>query len=162
MDEIKTLSGEFSSGSSSGDFNSGGSTGFEGWLLKFGNREFPMEHIAEEGYNCTPNQRQEVEAWQDNHGNLHRDTASHYRSKIEITTMDDLTLEEVQEVQSVLNSSIINKKERKGKVTYWNNEENAYKEGLFYIPDIQFKIKRVDKEKKKLYHSSLRIALIEY
>lgn len=81
-DLTKTLNDGFSSGSSSG---------FEGWLLKFGSREFPMECIAEEGYSCTPNQRQEVEAWQDNRGNLHRDTASHYRTKIEITTMDELT-----------------------------------------------------------------------
>ncbi len=153
MTELKKTSSNFSSGSS---------TGFDGWLIKFGTREFPLEHIAEEGYDCTPNQRQESNAWQDTAGNLHRDTASHYRTKIEITTMDELTLEELQEIQSVMNSSILDKRERKGKVTYWNNEENAYKEGIFYIPDIQFKIKRVDKVKKKLYHSSLRIALIEY
>lgn len=48
-DLTKTLNDEFSSGSSSGNFSSGGSTGFEGWLLKFGSREFPMECIAEEG-----------------------------------------------------------------------------------------------------------------
>lgn len=136
--------------------------GFEGWLLKFGDREFPLEHITEEGYSCTPNQRQEASVWQDTGGHLHRDTASHYRSKIEITTMDDLTLEEVQEIQSVMNSSIIDKKERKGKVRYWNDEENAYKDGEFYIPDTQFKIKKVDPDRKKLYYSSLRIALIEY
>ena len=94
-DLTKTLNDGFSSGSSSG---------FEGWLLKFGSREFPMECIAEEGYSCTPNQRQEVEAWQDNRGNLHRDTASHYRTKIEITTMDELTREDIQNIQSDIKS----------------------------------------------------------
>lgn len=161
-DLTKTLNDEFSSGSSSGNFSSGGSTGFEGWLLKFGSREFPMECIAEEGYSCTPNQRQEVEAWQDNHGNLHRDTASHYRTKIEITTMDELTREDIQNIQSVMNSSVVNKQERKCKIAYWNDEDGAYKDATVYIPDTQFKIKRVDRKKKIIYYSSIRIALIEY
>ena len=125
-DLTKTLNDGFSSGSSSG---------FEGWLLKFGSREFPMECIAEEGYSCTPNQRQEVEAWQDNRGNLHRDTASHYRTKIEITTMDELTREDIQNIQSVMNSSVVNKQERKCKITYWNDEDGAYKDATVYIPD---------------------------
>lgn len=152
-DLTKTLNDGFSSGSSSG---------FEGWLLKFGSREFPMECIAEDGYSCTPNQRQEVEAWQDNRGNLHRDTASHYRTKIEITTMDELTREDIQNIQSVMNSSVVNKQERKCKITYWNDEDGAYKDATVYIPDTQFKIKRVDRKKKIIYYSSIRIALIEY
>lgn len=153
MNLTKTLSDDFSDSSS---------TGFEGWLLKFGTREFPMEYIAEEGYSSTPNQRQESSAWQDTGGNLHRDTASHYRTKIEITTMDELTIEAMQEIQSVMNSSIIDKKERKAKITYWNDEEGKYKPATIYVPDIQFKIKRVDREKKIIYYSSTRIALIEY
>ena len=98
----------------------------------------------------------------DTAGNLHRDTASHYRTKIEITTMDELTREDIQNIQSVMNSSVVNKQERKCKITYWNDDYGAYKDATVYIPDTQFKIKRVDRKKKIIYYSSIRIALIEY
>ena len=137
------------------------SSGFEGWLLKFGDIEFPMEYIAESGYSSTPNQRQETKAWQDNTGTLHRNTASHYRTKIEIETTE-ITAEQKQEIQAVLNSSMIDKRQRKGQITYWNDEDNEYKQAIVYIPDVQFKIKKVDREEKKIYYNSIRIALIEY
>ena len=76
--------------------------------------------------------------------------------------MDELTIEAMQEIQSVMNSSIVDKKERKAKITYWNDEEGKYKPATVYVPDIQFKIKRVDREKKIIYYSPTRIALIEY
>ena len=153
----------FSSGSS-GDFSSGSSedTGFEGWLLKFGTKEFPMEYVDEEGYTCTPNQRQETKAWQDNNGNLKRNTASHQRTKIEITTMEGLTTSQVQSITRVMKSSIIDKQQRKYKITYWNDEDGAYKDAIVYVPDIPFKYKMLDKEKNTSIYKSFRIALIEY
>ena len=62
--------------------------------------------------------------------------------------MDELTREDIQNIQSVMNSSVVNKQERKCKIAYWNDEDGAYKDATVYIPDTQFKIKRVDRKKE--------------
>lgn len=121
-----------------------------------------MEYIIKGGYSSTPNQRQESNAWQDTNGNLHRDTASHYRTKIEFKTVEGITLSEKQEIQGIMSSAITDKKQRKGTVTYWNEEENAYKQATVYIPDITFEVDEVDEKRKTIYYKSIRIALIEY
>ena len=136
--------------------------GFEGWLLKFGSQEFPLDLIKQESWKSTPNQRQETEAWQDINGKLYRETASHFRTKIEFETVDDLTLEEKSKIQEVINSSVIDAKQRKANITYWNDETNSYTKAVVYVPDIDFTIKEIDVESKNIYYNSIRIALIEY
>lgn len=135
---------------------------FEGWLLKFGTQEFPLRLIAEETWQSTPNQRLELSAESDNTGKLHRDTAPHTRTKIEFETVDDLTLDEKIEIQTVMNSSVTSTQERKATITYWNDENNSYTEATVYVPDITFKINRIDKDEKQIYYNKIRIALIEY
>lgn len=135
---------------------------FEGWLLKFGSQEFPMGLINHESWKSTPNQRQEIKAWQDNTGRLHRDTVSHTRTKIEFETVEDMTLNEKMRIQSVINSSMTDTRQRKADITYWNDETNAYTTATVYVPDIMFQISEVDRQRKQIYYKKIRIALIEY
>lgn len=135
---------------------------FQGWLLKFGTQEFPHEFIKRATWKSTPNQRLENDPWTDMKGYLHRDTLPHYRTKIEFETVDDLTLEEKIKIQNVMNSSIINKQERKANITYWNDETNTYTNAKVYVPDIDFTINEIDKKRGMVFYSSIRIALIEY
>lgn len=121
-----------------------------------------MKYIIKGGYSSTPNQRQEAKAWQDLKGNLHRDTAPHYRTKIEFKTVNGITLSEKQEIQGIMNSAITDKRQRKGTVIYWNEEDNEYKQATVYIPDITFEVDEVDEQRKNIYYNSIRIALIEY
>ena len=76
--------------------------------------------------------------------------------------LDDITLSEKMRIQEVMNSSITNTLQRKGEITYWNDETNTYETACVYIPDTQFTIKEIDKEKKEIYYEKIRIALIEY
>ena len=86
----------------------------------------------------------------------------HKRTKIEFETVDNLTLEEKIQCQNIINSAIINKAERKGKITYWNDETNAYEDAKVYIPDIDFTVNEIDKKRNMIFYASIRIALIEY
>ncbi len=61
-----------------------------------------------------------------------------------------------------MNSSIINKQERKANITYWNDETNTYTNAKVYVPDIDFTINEIDKKRGMVFYSSIRIALIEY
>ncbi|MDO4272712.1 MAG: hypothetical protein Q4D16_03510 [Eubacteriales bacterium] len=135
---------------------------FEGWLLKFGNQEFPLELIDHESWKSTPNQRQEIKAWQDNTGKLHRDTVSHTRTKIEFETVDDLTLAEKMRIQSVITSSMTDTHQRMADIEYWNDETNAYAKTTVYVPDITFQIAEIDEARKNIYYKKIRFGLIEY
>lgn len=87
---------------------------------------------------------------------------NHNRTKIEFETVDDLTLEEKIQCQNIINNAITNKAERKGKITYWNDETNTYEDAEVYIPDIDFTVNEIDKKRNMIFYASIRIALIEY
>lgn len=134
---------------------------FEGWLIKFGARKLPLKFIAQDDYTSTPNQRTEIEAYRDLNNLLHRDTSQNVKTKIEFNT-PPLWLEEKIELQNVISSGLVNKNQRKYNVTYWNDEENIYKTGVFYMPDVDFKVIRVDEEMNNILYNKMRFALIEY
>lgn len=141
------------------DFDSG--TAFQGWLLKFGNEILPNEFISYDDYTSTPNQRTEVEAYRDLNNLLHRDTSPNFKTKIEFNTRP-LWLSEKVRMQKIFSSGLVNKGERKYSITVWDDEENTYKTGLFYMPDVDYKIIDVDEETNNILYNKCRFAIIEY
>lgn len=135
---------------------------FEGWLLKFGDKEFPMEYLALDNCDSTPDQRTELDSYRDGDNLLHRETSPNHKTKLEYNTVDKLTLEEKIIIQETLKAGLLDDVQRKYQVTYWNDETNEYESGEFYVPDIVFRQKKVDREKKTIIYGSIRIAMIEY
>lgn len=141
------------------EFSSG--VDFKGWLLKFGSKVLPNKFLAYDDYTATPNQRTEVEAYRDLNNLLHRDTSPNFKTKIEFNTRP-LWLSEKVEMQSVFASGLVNKGQRKYNVTYWDDEENTYKTGVFYMPDVDYKIINVDEETNNILYNKMRFAIIQY
>lgn len=141
------------------DFITGSS--FEGWLLKYGSKIVPNKYLAYDDYTATPNQRTEVEAYRDLNNLLHRDTSPNFKTKIDFNTRP-LYLAEKIDLQSVFASGLINRAQRKYNVTYWDDEQNTYRTGVFYMPDVDYKIINVDEETKNILYNKMRFALIEY
>lgn len=141
-------------------------TNFKGYLIKsaeVGSLIFPHKYISLESYESTPNQREEVEAYRDDYTrDLTRVTADGMKSKITFSLLDGLTLEQKMEIQDFFNQSMVNEKERKVHITYWDDEKNAYKTSYFYYPDIAYQITRIDKENNTLIYKSIKYTLIEY
>jgi hypothetical protein len=135
-------------------------TGFKGYLLKFGDTILPMRFLKFNSYSCTPYQRTELEAYRDDYTqNLHRVTSEGLKTKIEANT-PPMYLEQKIEFQNYLNYGLEDELQRKYKVTYWNDEVNDYKIGLFYIPDTQFSIYLV--RNNSILYNSFKLTLIEY
>ena len=141
------------------DFIAGSS--FEGWLLKYGSKIVPNKYLAYDDYTATPNQRTEVEAYRDLNNLLHRDTSPNFKTKIDFNTRP-LYLAEKIDLQSTFASGLVNRAQRKYNVTYWDDEQNTYRTGVFYMPDVDYKIINVDKETKNILYNKMRFALIEY
>lgn len=133
---------------------------FEGYLMKAFGTIFPHKYIQISTYQTTPSQRQDLDSYQDSKGNLHRTVVPHDRSKIVFKTMDNLKLAEKQEIQAFFNGAMSNARERKITLTYWNDEDNMYKVGSFYIPDVTYPIKRI--MGNDIVYDSVEYHLIEY
>lgn len=136
---------------------------FEGYLFKAttSGNVFPNEYIAFNTWKTTPNQREEIKAYRDeNTRNLTRITASGKKSVFSFETRDNLTLADKMAIQSFFTSNESDASQRKISLTYWNDEENDYKQGEFYRPNITFQIKRVDGS--DILYMKVKIELIEY
>ena len=136
---------------------------FDGWLLKFGSVTLPNSFLLAGGWEETPNQRTELDAYRDADILLHRETSSNYKSKFKITVRE-LTLSEMEAFREVLNSAVVNETERKLDITYWNTEELDYVHSItnFYLTDTTYKIDTIDELKKNINYESFTMTFIEY
>lgn len=135
---------------------------YNGYLIKVGGASgtiLPMKYIKVDGYNITPNQRMESEAKRAVTGVLHRTTVAHTATKIEFNT-PNMTNIDMDAMMTLFRNNWTSTAERKINLQYYDMETNSYKTGTFYMPDIQFKIDRIDGN--MIYYTETRIAFIEY
>ena len=119
----------------------------------------PNKYISLTSYVSTPNQRQDLDSYQDNLGKLHRNTLEHTRSKLEWNT-PPLFERELLSLQNILNSGIINAKERKLKIIHYCFDTHTYEQGEFYMPDITFTPLLI--RNGEVLMDKVRLAFIEY
>ena len=119
----------------------------------------PNKYISLTSYVSTPNQRQGLDSYQDNLGKLHRNTLDHTRSKLEWNT-PPLFERELLSLQNILNSGIINAKERKLKIIHYCFDTHTYEQGEFYMPDITFTPLLI--RNGEVLMDKVRLAFIEY
>lgn len=138
---------------------------FKGYLLMFGNNETGAKRLSKylaQSPTFTPYQRTEAEAYRDANADLHRVTIDNHKTKIEFATVPSLTLEQKQEIESIMKVGLISEVERKYSVTYWNDDVNAYVSGEFYIPDTSYNPIKIDTDKNTITYDSISYKLIEY
>lgn len=128
---------------------------FNGYYIKVNGNAFPNYIIAKEGYKNTPNQRTDKGSYVDGSGGLHRNILPVKRSTVKIITIDEFRYSE----KLIINSFFANR----DKVTmeYWNDETDKYEVADFYVPDIEYVHKFLDKNKKPVY-KALELTFIAY
>lgn len=135
---------------------------FDGTLLTVGSYAITGERYIEYGkYNATIN-IQDLDSYRDANGVLHRNALEHAPVKVEIETRDNLTNEELGTFMSSIRSNYITVGERKANVRAFVPEINDYITQEMYMPDPQFKIKRIDPNTNTVYYESTRLAFIGY
>lgn len=134
---------------------------FEGWFIKFGNVILPNSYMYTDGYESTPNQREQLKAYRDGNRLLHLETSPNHKTTIKMN-IRELWTDEKEAFQNVIKAAYLNERQRKIAVTYWNDEDNVYKYGEFYYPDITFSVHQIDEVKKQAQYNSFEIELIEF
>lgn len=144
--------------------------GFLGYLLQFVNPttektyKFPNTLFYLDSWNITPDQVTDVDSERDANNDLHRNVPGKVKAKIEFTTKDGMLLSEKFSMQAGMKTGLVNAKERKYYCKYWDDQENVYKTGYFYMPDIKYPIKQLTDcgENSSLQYGPIRFSLIEY
>lgn len=137
---------------------------FNGWLIKFGDVVLPNSFILADGWESTPNQRVEIDAYRDANVLLHRETSENFKTSLtlNIRAMDLAEMTAFKNVIGLATLEITSKRQRRLMVTYWNDEELDYKTAVMYMPDVTYSIHIVDEAAKNIEYNSFSIELIEY
>lgn len=123
--------------------------------------EFSAKYIKAESYKVTPDQRMESDATRSADGYLKRTTVPHVATKIDFTTTN-LTNTDVRQISNMFSAAFIDSLQRKVEIRYYHPETDNYDTGIFYVPDIDYEINRIDVSKKVVHYNPIRYALIEY
>lgn len=134
---------------------------FNGYLLKSGDDNFPLQYVYKESYKITPNRRQDLDPYRDANGKLHRNTLSHTASTIQLQTKP-MWNDEFDTLMSWIRSHYSNSQEKKIPFSYYCPDTNSYSSGDFYVPDIEMTMDRVDTTHNKIFYLSATIEFIEY
>lgn len=128
------------------------------YLVKVGTYEIPLSIMKVDTYQSSPAQRQDLDAYRDADGKMHRNTLDHTATKIEFETIYLLEHDFRGLVDSIVGNYVPGYElERKVQLTYYDDEHGNYRTGEFYLPGT-WTFKRYNKN----IYNSFRIAFIEY
>lgn len=136
----------------------------EGKLIKIGSYIVPLDLINVDSYNCTPDQRQDVDSYRDLNQDLHRNVADNYKTVVKFQTRPHLEEAKIRALINGIKSNYENAKERKVKLEYFDPDKGDYAgtDGTryFYWVQPQFKIMQINGN--KIFYSSMDFEFIEY
>ena len=122
----------------------------------------PHNYIIAESYTCTPQQREEIEAYRDDTTRaLYRNTikSAYMKTKITFSTRP-LRLADKKAFMNWFTDRESSTQERKIQLVYWDDEASMYKTGYFYRPNMDFKIRKISND--DIWYDKVDIELIQY
>lgn len=136
---------------------------FDGTLIKLGgSTNLPLSYVKPESYTVVPNRRQDLDSTRTTTGHLQRNVVEHYASTITLETVEGMTNTQISALMSLIRSNYSNEREKKITLRYYAPDLDTYQTGTFYVPDVEFPIKRVDTQKRIVYYNPITIEFIEY
>lgn len=137
---------------------------FSGWLIKFGDVVLPNSFILADGWESTPNQRVEIDAYRDANVLLHRETSENFKTSLSLN-IRGMNLKEMAAFKAVIGLATLDvndKKQRRLMITYWNDEELDYKTAIMYMTDTSYSIHTVSESRSDIEYNPFTIQFIEY
>lgn len=130
--------------------------------FRFGNFDFPDKFIKWDGYDISPNQRQDLDSYTDGYGETRRTTLKHTKTGIEFTTLS-MSGSDFRMIMDGITSNYKSYEERNADCTYYDDETGAFKTGKFYLdPSIKFRHKKVDANGIPTKYGEIQWIFIEY
>lgn len=134
---------------------------FNGSLISLGGENFPLGYVYKDSYKVTPNRRQDLDSGRNANGVLIRNVLDHTASTISFT-VKPMYNTDLANMMAFIRSHYINEKEKKINIRYYCPDLDDYKEGQFYVPDIEYPMMQVDVDKKRIRYGTFTLEFIEY
>lgn len=136
------------------------SVAYSGFLFKVGDYVVSgKDVISADGISITRNV-QDVDSYRDANGELHREALEHAPIKVEFSTRNMLTDEQLQGFLSNIRRNYVNEAERKVLATVYVPELGDYKTCYMYMSTPTAEIYGI--LKGIVYYKSMRLSFIEY
>lgn len=134
---------------------------FDGNLIYLGsgNTPLPLSFIKVQSYKAVPNRRQDLDSTRNANGVLQRTVLNHYASTIEFQTVP-MNNSTKNAFMNLMRSNYTSEKEKKMHMRYYCPDTDSYKEGDFYVPDVEFPIIFIDG--LNIQYDSITWEFIEY
>ena len=132
---------------------------FQGYLIKFGNDVFPHDYILYNTYKVTPDRALDMDSSRNANGILERNVLEHTASTLQFD-LRPMNGDQQETVTSFINTHLIDAAQKKVNIQYWDPRISGYKSGIFYIPDIEYPIKKI--EQNQIYYDKVTLKAIEY
>lgn len=111
---------------------------FAGYLLKFGETEFPEDCLVLSSYSCTPYQRHIWHDWLDNNGTRHIDAAKVPKAKVSLDTESYLEEEKMVRIRAAFQAGLLNETEQRYRVEFWDAESGTYKTAEMHMAPVEY------------------------
>lgn len=137
---------------------------FGGWLIKFGDVVLPNSFLLADGWESTPNQRVEIDAYRDANILLHRETSPNFKTKLTLN-IREMNLEERRAWNNIIGLAELpqtEKNQRRIRCTYWNDETLEYSAGIFYMSDTTYSIHTLSEQESDIDYNDFKVTLVEY
>ena len=137
---------------------------FGGWLIKFGDVVLPNSFLLADGWESTPNQRVEIDAYRDANILLHRETSPNFKTKLTLN-IREMNLEERRAWNNIIGLAELphtEKNQRRVRWTYWNDETLEYSAGIFYMSDTTYSIHTLSEQERDIDYNDFKVTLVEY
>ena len=137
---------------------------FGGWLIKFGDVVLPNSFLLADGWESTPNQRVEIDAYRDANILLHRETSPNFKTKLTLN-IREMNLEERRAWNNIIGLAELpqtEKNQRRVRCAYWNDETLEYSAGIFYMSDTTYSIHTLSEQERDIDYNDFKVTLVEY
>lgn len=131
---------------------------FNGYLVKIGEYEFPMNHIIEKSYTAKVNTLEE-NTENDSAGYLHRGAILQRVPKVSFKTLP-ITDSELDAIRRGMRTNYTIPEERKANCSVWIPEWGEYVEQEMYVSDTDYNIDYV--VGNEIYYDSIQFTLTGY
>lgn len=123
-----------------------------GYLLAIEGKEFPLEYMVCDSWECTPN-RKTTKQYKDGYGKVHESETEHARTQIEFQ-IEEHRMSDHEEIISFF------QKTKEVTATYLNDGTGTYDTGVFRIKDIKWKHKKTFKD--DIWYEKTKVTMEEY
>lgn len=113
---------------------------FKGYLLKFGDVEFPMDCLVTSSYASVPAKHTILDDWPDADNTRHLDVHPNHKAYVTVDTEDYLDFPTKQKIQAAFRAGLINETEQRYNVEFWDDTKNDYVTAEMHMNDIEYVI----------------------